>query len=70
MTDRSIQALFYALGGLLLGIVIAIKWSYFMDTHTSSVMIIFISSISSALLGFLFPNSIPQIFRAFWTLFK
>lgn len=70
ITDRAIHALFYALGGVLLGILIAIQWSYFIDTHTSSVLIILITSISSALFGFFFPHSIAQIYRAFWTLFK
>lgn len=70
MNDRLIQALFNALGGLVLGIALAIQWSYFMDMHTSSARIIFITVILAALLGFCFPKTNASIFRAFWHLFK
>lgn len=70
MDERLIQAFYYAIGGLILGIAIAIKWSYFIDMHTNSALIIFITTISSAILGFLFPNSIKGLFMVLWNLFK
>ncbi len=70
MDDRVIQAFYGAIGGLILGIAIAINWSYFIDTHTSSALIIFIITISSAILGFIFPQSIPRIFKIFLNFFK
>jgi hypothetical protein len=70
MDDRVIQAFYYAIGGLVLGIAIAIKWSYFIDTHTNSALIIFITTISSAILGFLFPNSIKGLFIILWNFFR
>ena len=70
MDDRIIHAFYYALGGFLLGIVIAIQWSYTIDTHMNSTLIIMVTTLSSAILGFLFPKSIAHIFKVFWNFFK
>lgn len=70
MNDRLIQALFNAIGGLILGVAVALQWSYFIDMQTSSVLIIFVTVILAALLGFCFPKTNANIFRAFWHLFK
>ncbi|WP_216933872.1 MULTISPECIES: hypothetical protein [unclassified Acinetobacter] len=70
MDDRVIQAFYYALGGVILGIAIAINWSYFIDTHTSSILIISITTLSSAISGFLFPNCIKGLFMVLWNFFK
>lgn len=70
MDDRFIHAFYYALGGLILGVAIAINWSYFIDTHTSSVVIISTTTLSFAILGFHFPNCIARIFSIFWNLFR
>ncbi|SDY32170.1 hypothetical protein [Acinetobacter kyonggiensis] len=70
MDERLIQTFYYTLGGFLLGIVIAIQWSYAIDTHTNSILIIMITMLCSAILGFLFPKSIAHIFKVFWNFFK
>lgn len=70
MGDRVIQAFYYLIGGLVLGIAIAINWSYFINTHTSSTLIILIATFSSATLGFIFPKSIHRIFNLCWNLFR
>lgn len=70
MDDRVIQAFYGAIGGLILGIAIAINWSYVIDMHTRSILIILTTTLSSAILGFTFPKSIPRIFKIFWNFFK
>lgn len=70
MDERLIQAFYYAAGGIFLGILIAIAWSYLIDSHTSPVRIIFITAFICGLLGFLFPKQIPHWFRALWNFFS
>ena len=70
MDERLIQAFYYAAGGIFLGILIAIAWSYAVDSHTSPVQIIFITALICGLLGFLFPKQIPHWFRALWNFFS
>ena len=70
MDERLIQAFYYAAGGIFLGILIAIAWSYAVDSHASPVQIIFITALICGLLGFLFPKQIPHWFRALWNFFS
>ncbi|NNH36290.1 hypothetical protein E0H83_09665 [Acinetobacter terrestris] len=70
MDDRVIQAFYGAIGGLILGIAIAINWSYAIDMHTRSILIILTTTLSSAILGFLFPNSIKGLFIILWNFFR
>ncbi|PWB15308.1 hypothetical protein DCO44_06865 [Acinetobacter sp. AM] len=70
MDNRIIQAFYYAIGGIFLGIMLAFTWSMYINSSTSSVMIILMTTIISAIAGFLFPNSIQHGFRLFWNLFR
>ena len=70
INDRLIQTFYYALGGMFLGIMIAIFWSFYVSTYTNTVQIILITTLLSALCGFLFPNLAPYGFRAFWNFFR
>lgn len=70
MDTRLIQSFYYAVGGFFLGIMIALTWSFYIDPHTSALKIIFITTFISALCGFLFPNSVPYWFKAFWNFFS
>jgi len=70
MDERLIQTFYYAIGGIFLGIMIAIAWSFHIDTYTSSVQIILITACVSALCGFLFPNLVPHWFKILWNFFS
>lgn len=70
MDDRLIQTFYYALGGIILGVSIAITWSFYINSQTSSILIIFITTCISALCGFLFPHLVAYWFKVFWNFFK
>lgn len=70
MNERCIDAFYYAIGGIFFGIMLAIAWSFYISTQTNSVLIILVTTCISALLGFLFPQSIPHIFKACWNFLK
>ena len=70
INDRLIQTFYYALGGVFLGIMIAIFWSFYVSTYTNTVQIILITALLSALCGFLFSNLPPSWFRVFWNFFR
>jgi len=70
MDDRIIQAFYYAIGGIFLGIMLAITWSMHINSNTSSVMIILVTTAICSILGFLFPHSIQHWFKLFWNLFR
>ncbi|TCB82469.1 hypothetical protein E0H94_01220 [Acinetobacter sp. ANC 4173] len=70
MDNRIIQAFYYAIGGVFLGIMLAFMWSMHINSSTSSVVIILITTIISAIGGFLFPNSIQHGFKLLWNLFR
>lgn len=69
MDERLIQTFYYAIGGIFLGVMVAVAWSFYINTHTSSVNIILITAFISALYGFLFPNLVSHWFKAFWNFF-
>ena len=70
MDNRIIQAFYYAIGGIFLGILVAISWSLYINSHTSSVMIILTTTVLTSIAGFLFPNTIQHWFKLFWNLFR
>ncbi len=70
MDERLIQAFYYVAGGIFLGILIAIAWSYAVDSHASPMQIIFITALICGFLGFLFPKQIPHWFKALWNFFS
>jgi small basic protein len=69
MDNRIIQAGYFAIAGLFLGIIVAITWSLYINSSTSSVLIILMTTTLYSLLGFVFPNSIQHGFKLFWNLF-
>ena len=69
MDERLIQTFYYAIGGIFLGVMIALAWSFYIDTNTSSIQIVLITAFISALCGFLFPNFVSHWFNAFWNFF-
>lgn len=70
MDERLIQTFYYAMGGIFLGTMIAIAWSFHISTEISSTQIILITAGISALCGFLFPSLVSYWFRACWNFFK
>ncbi|OTG97223.1 hypothetical protein B9T30_14520 [Acinetobacter sp. ANC 4973] len=69
MDERLIQTFYYAIGGIFLGVMIALAWSFYIDTNTSSIQIVLITAFISAFYGFLFPHFVPHWFKAFWNFF-
>ena len=70
LTDRFISALYCGLGGIFLGITVAIFCSYQVSTSTSSVKIIIITTLLCALFGFLAPHLAKNSFRILWNFFS
>ena len=70
LIDRFISALYCGLGGIFLGITVAIFCSYQVSTSTSSVKIIFITTLLCALFGFLAPHLAKNSFRILWNFFS
>ena len=58
INDRLIQTFYYALGGMFLGVMIAIFWSFYVSTQTNTTQIISIPPPFSTL-QFLISQSNP-----------
>ncbi|ENU31276.1 hypothetical protein F991_00855 [Acinetobacter sp. CIP-A165] len=63
-------AFIYAIGGIFLGILIAITWALYVNPTSSSVIIILNTTLLCAILGFLIPNQIERLFIWLWKLFS
>ncbi|ENV52102.1 hypothetical protein ACG9X6_18500 [Acinetobacter guillouiae] len=67
--ERLITALYYSIGGIILGLGLAIFTSFYLSTSFSSVKIVIITVISCFIIGYLFPNIVGNIFRWIWKIF-
>lgn len=67
--ERLITAIYYAIGGVVLGLGLAIFTSFHISTPVSSVTIIIITVISCFILGYLFPNFVRNLFKWVWEIF-
>ncbi|WP_257221921.1 hypothetical protein [Acinetobacter sp. YH16051] len=70
MENRIIHAFVYALSGAVLGLILIPVWGLFINTQTSPVSIVLASSLFFAIWGFLFPNSVKNVFMYLWNFFK
>ena len=67
--ERLITALYYSIGGIILGLGLAIFTSFYLSTSFSSVKRVIITVISCFIIGYLFPNIVGNIFRWIWKIF-
>lgn len=70
MDDRLIQAFYYALGGIALGITLALAWSFHINSQTNAIHIILITTLISGFCGFLFPDLVPYWFKTVWNFLR
>lgn len=68
-SERFITALYYSVGGIILGLGLAIFSSLYLSLTISSVKIVIFTVISCFVIGYLFPNSVGNIFRWVWKIF-
>ena len=70
MENRIIHAFVYALSGAVLGLILIPVWRLFINTQTSPVSIVLASSLFFAIWGFLFPNSVKNVFMYLWSFLR
>lgn len=70
MENRIIHAFVYALSGAVLGLILIPVWGLFINTQTSPVSIVLASSLFFAIWGFLFPNSVKNVFMYLWNFLR
>lgn len=70
MKNRCIHAFVYALSGAILGLILIPVWGLFINTQTSLVSIVLASSLFFAIWGFLFPNSVKNVFMYLWNFLR
>mgnify|MGYP000157608008 CR=1 FL=1 len=68
-SERIIIGIYYAIGGIILGLGIAIYSSLYHSLTTSSFKIVIFTVITCFVIGYLFPNIVNNIFRWIWKLF-
>ena len=68
-SERFITALYYSVGGIILGLGLAIYSSLYLSLTVSSAKIVIFTVISCFVIGYLFPNNIGNIFRWIWNFF-
>ena len=70
MENRIIHAFVYALSGAVLGLILIPVWGLFINIQTSPVSIVLASSLFFAIWGFLFPNSVKNVFMYLWNFLR
>ena len=70
MENRIIHAFVYALSGAVLGLILIPVWGLFINPQTSPVSIVLASSLFFAIWGFLFPNSVKNVFMYLWNFLR
>ena len=70
MENRIIHAFVYALSGAVLGLILIPVWGLFINTQTSPVSIVLASSLFFTIWGFLFPNSVKNVFMYLWNFLR
>ncbi|OTG78492.1 hypothetical protein B9T33_14255 [Acinetobacter sp. ANC 5054] len=62
-SERLIAAFYYSVAGILLGLGLAIFTSLYLSLTISSAKIVLFTVIFFFIIGFLFPNSVTNIFK-------
>ncbi len=68
-SERLITAFYYSVGGIILGLGLAIFSSLYLSSTISSLKIVSFTVISCFVIGYLFPNLISNIFKWVWKIF-
>ena len=68
-SERIIIGIYYAIGGIILGLGIAIYSSLYHSLTTSSFKIVIFTVITCFVIGYLFPNMVGSIFKWVWRIF-
>lgn len=67
--DRLIAVLYYSIGGVFLGLGLALFSSLYLGLETSSIKIVIFTIIACAVIGYLFPDMVAHIFKWVWKIF-
>ena len=70
MENRIIHAFVYALSGAVLGLILIPVWGLFINTQTSPVSIVLAASLFFGIWGFIFPNSVKNVFMYLWNFLR
>lgn len=70
MENRIIHTFVYALSGAVLGLILIPVWGLFINTQTSPVSIVLAASLLFGICGFIFPNSVKNVFMYLWHWFR
>ena len=68
-SERLITAFYYSVGGIILGLGLAIFSSLYLSSTISSLKIVSFTVINCFVIGYLFPNLISNIFKWVWKIF-
>ena len=67
--DRFIVAVYYAIGGVVLGFGVALYFSLYASLEIGSAQIVSSSVILCFAMGYLFPHVVGTLFKWIWRLF-
>ncbi|TCB76796.1 hypothetical protein E0H91_00590 [Acinetobacter sp. ANC 4177] len=68
-SERLITAFYYSLGGIILGLGLAIFSSLYLSSTISSPKIVIFTVICCFVIGYLLPNMVGNIFKWIWRIF-
>lgn len=68
-SERFIVALYYSIGGIILGLGLAIFSSFYLSLTINSSKIVIFTVITCFVIGYLFPKAAANIFRWVWKIF-
>ena len=68
-SERLITAFYYSVGGIILGLGLAMSFSLYLSSTISSPKIVIFTVICCFVIGYLFPNAVGNIFKWFWKIF-
>jgi ABC-type antimicrobial peptide transport system permease subunit len=68
-SERLITAFYYSVGGIILGLGLAIFFSLYLSSTISSPKIVIFTVIFCFVIGYLFPNMVGNIFKWIWKIF-
>ena len=67
--ERFIVAVYYAIGGVVLGFSMALYFSLYLHLEIGSAPIVFSSVTLCFAMGYLFPHVVGTLFKWIWRLF-
>lgn len=67
--ERFIVAVYYAIGGIVLGFGVAFYFSLYLHLEIGSAQIVLSSVILCFAMGYLFPHVMGTLFKWIWRLF-